>query len=246
MSAANGKGKSGARPTIGVTLDSEEPGGYSKFPWYAVRQNYADAVVKAGGLPLFLPHEPDQVEDYLGLIDGLVVTGGAFDIDPALFGAAEKHPTVKLKGRRTAFEWNITQRAVAEDLPVLGICGGQQLLNVVLGGTLIQHIPDEVKGPLAHEQPNPRNEPGHSVTVEKNTLLYRICGVTSLEVNSAHHQAAKSVGPGITINAKAEDGVIEGIEDPRHRFVLGVQWHPEFSISRGDEKIFKAFVEAAR
>jgi putative glutamine amidotransferase len=245
MSAANGKGKSGARPTIGVTLDSEEPGGYSKFPWYAVRQNYADAVVRAGGLPLFLPHEPDQVEDYLGLIDGLVVTGGAFDIDPALFGAAEKHPTVKLKGRRTEFEWKITKTAVERDLPVLGICGGQQLLNVVLGGTLIQHIPDEVKGPLAHEQPNPRNEPGHSVTVEKNTLLYRICGVTSLEVNSAHHQAAKSVGPGITINAKAEDGVIEGIEDPRHRFVLGVQWHPEFAIDPGDRKIFAALIDAA-
>jgi putative glutamine amidotransferase len=240
------KTERGKRPTIGVTLDSEEPGGYSKFPWYAVRQNYADAVVKAGGLPLFLPHEPDQVEDYLGLIDGLVVTGGAFDIDPALFGAADKHPTVKLKGRRTEFEWKITQRAVATDLPVLGICGGQQLLNVVLGGTLIQHIPDEVKTPLAHEQPNPRDEPGHSVKVEKGTLLYKICGTDALEVNSAHHQAAKAVGPGIKINATAEDGVIEGIEDPRHRFVLGVQWHPEFSISKGDEKIFRAFVEAAR
>jgi putative glutamine amidotransferase len=235
-----------SRPTIGVTLDSEEPGGYSKFPWYAVRQNYADAVVKAGGLPLFLPHEPDQVADYLALIDGLVVTGGAFDVDPSLFGAAEKHPTVKLKGRRTEFEWKITQAAVEADMAVLGICGGQQLLNVVLGGTLIQHIPDEVEGPLAHEQPNPRNEPGHSVRVEKGTLLYKICGVASLEVNSAHHQAAKDVGPGVRINAVAEDGVIEGIEDPRHRFVLGVQWHPEFSISQGDEKIFRAFIEAAR
>ena len=240
------KNERGKRPTIGVTLDSEEPGGYSKFPWYAVRQNYADAVVKAGGLPLFLPHEPDQVEEYLALIDGLVVTGGAFDIDPALFGAADKHPTVKLKGRRTEFEWKITQRAVATDLPVLGICGGQQLLNVVLGGTLIQHIPDEVKAPLAHEQPNPRDEPGHSVKVEKGTLLYKICGTDALEVNSAHHQAAREVGPGIKINATAEDGVIEGIEDPRHRFVLGVQWHPEFSICKGDEKIFRAFVEAAK
>jgi putative glutamine amidotransferase len=234
MSAANGKAKNGARPTIGVTLDSEEPGGYSKFPWYAVRQNYADAVVKAGGLPLFLPHEPDQVADYLALIDGLVVTGGAFDVDPSLFGAA------------TEFEWKITQAAVEADLPVLGICGGQQLLNVVLGGTLIQHIPDEVEGPLAHEQPNPRDEPGHSVRIEKGTLLHKITGAASLEVNSAHHQAAKDVGPGVRINATAEDGVIEGIEDPRHRFVLGVQWHPEFSISAGDEKIFRAFIEAAR
>ncbi|HWA43702.1 MAG TPA: gamma-glutamyl-gamma-aminobutyrate hydrolase family protein [Hypericibacter adhaerens] len=250
MSARNGKttkaAQDGGRPTIGVTLDSEEPGGYSKFPWYAVRQNYADAVVKAGGLPLFLPHEPDQVADYLALIDGLVVTGGAFDIDPSLFGAKDKHPTVKLKGRRTEFEWKITQAAVAADLPVLGICGGQQLLNVVLGGTLIQHIPDEVEGPLAHEQPNPRNEPGHSVRIVSGTLLHKITGAASLAVNSAHHQAAKSVGPGILVDATAEDGVIEGIEDPRHRFVLGVQWHPEFSITKGDEKIFKAFVDAAK
>ena len=245
MSAGRAK-TNGARPTIGVTLDSEEPGGYSKFPWYAVRQNYADAVVKAGGLPLFLPHEPDQVTDYLKLIDGLVVTGGAFDVDPSLFGARDKHPTVKLKGRRTEFEWKITQAAVEADLPVLGICGGQQLLNVVLGGTLIQHIPDEVEGPLAHEQPNPRDEPGHSVRIEKGTLLHKITGAASLEVNSAHHQAAKDVGPGVRINAVAEDGVIEGIEDPRHRFVLGVQWHPEFSISKGDEKIFRAFIEAAK
>jgi putative glutamine amidotransferase len=234
------------RPTIAVTLDSEEPGGYSKLPWYAIRQNYCDAVVKAGGLPILLPHETEQVEDYLGRIDGLIVTGGAFDIDPSLFGAAERHPTVKLKARRTDFEWKITAEAVKRDLPVLGICGGQQLLNVVLGGTLIQHIPAEVRNPLAHEQPNPRTEPGHKVRLVEGTLLHRICGVAELAVNSAHHQAAKAVGPGIVVNALAEDGVIEGIEDPRRRFVLGVQWHPEYSISAGDDLIFEAFVAACR
>ncbi len=235
-----------SRPIIGVTLDSEEPGGYSKLPWYALRQNYSEAVVRAGGLPVLLPHEPGQVAAYLEEIDGLIVTGGAFDVDPSLFGAEERHPTVKLKARRTDFEWKITEGAVARDLAVFGICGGQQLLNVVLGGTLIQHIPDELPAALAHEQPNPRTEPGHVVRVVPGTLLHRICGTDELAVNSAHHQAAKATGPGVLVNARAEDGVIEGIEDPRRRFCIGVQWHPEYSISTGDQKLFDAFVAACR
>jgi len=97
---------------------------------------------------------------------------------------------------------------------VLGICGGQQLLNVVLGGTLIQHIPEEVAGALAHEQPNPRDQPGHGVALVPGSQLARICGVAELAVNSAHHQAVKEVGPGVAINARAPDGVIEGIEAP--------------------------------
>src|SRR5262249_43549397 len=151
-----------------------------------------------------------------------------------------------LKTRRTAFELAITKGALARDLPVLGICGGQQLLNVVLGGTLIQHIPDEVAGALAHEQPNPRTQPGHVVGVVEGTLLHRICGEGELAVNSAHHQAAKTVGPGVVVNARAEDGVIEGIEDARYRYCLGVQWHPEYAISAGDTKIFDALIAAAR
>ncbi len=117
---------------------------------------------------------------------------------------------------------------------------------MVLGGTLIQHIPDEVTSPIAHEQPNVRTEAGHIVRVEKGTLLHRICGADELSVNSAHHQAVKTVGPGVIIDAIAPDGVIEGIEDPRYRYCLGVQWHPEYSISVGDERIFDAFVEASR
>lgn len=234
------------RPVIGLTLDSEEPGGYSKLPWYALRQNYCSAVVRAGGLPILLPHEPEQAEAYLEEIDGLIVTGGNFDVDPALFGDASRHPTVRTKDRRTAFEVNVTRGALARDLPVLGICGGQQLLNVVLGGTLIQHIPDEIDAALAHEQPNPRTEAGHTVTVTPGTLLHRICGAESLAVNSAHHQAAKAVGKDVIVDAVAEDGVIEGIEHPGYRFCLGVQWHPEYSISAGDDKIFDAFIQASR
>lgn len=234
------------RPIIGITVDAEEPGGYSKLPWYALRRNYAAAVADAGGLPMLLPHETALAEEFLGRLDALIVTGGAFDIDPALFGAATRHPTVTLKEDRTAFELAVTKGALDRDMPVLGICGGQQLLHVALGGTLIQHIPDEVPDALAHEQPNPRTEPGHSVRVAPGTLLHRITGGGDLPVNSAHHQAAKDVPDGVIVSAVAPDGVIEAIEAPRHRFCLGVQWHPEYRINPGDPRIFAALVEAAR
>jgi putative glutamine amidotransferase len=233
-------------PLIGLTLDSEPAGGWSKMPWYALRQNYCAAVAAAGGLPVALPHETEAAAAYLDRLDGLVVTGGAFDVDPALFGAESRHRSVTTKDARTRFELAILQGALARDLPVLGICGGQQLLNVALGGTLIQHIADSVPEALAHEQPNPRTEPGHQVAILPDTRLHAICGVDELAVNSAHHQAAETLGPGVVVNARAPDGVIEGIEVPARRFCLGVEWHPEYHISDGDRRLFAAFVAAAR
>lgn len=233
-------------PLIGLTLDWEPPGGYSKFPWYALRENYCTAVARAGGLPVPLPHEAGLVDAFLDRLDGLIVTGGAFDLDPGLFGAADRHASVTTKDRRTAFEMALTRTALARDLPVLGICGGQQLLAVVLGGSLIQHIPDAVPDALAHEQPNPRDQPGHEVTVAPGTRLHRIVGRDRLAVNSAHHQAVADIPDGVTVNARATDGVIEGIETVGHRFCLGVQWHPEFEITDADSRLFRALVEAAR
>ena len=235
-----------SRPVIGLTLDSEEPGGYSAMPWYALRENYCAAVVRAGGLPLLLPHEVEQADAYLRVIDGLIVTGGAFDVDPAIFGAETRHASVKTKDRRTQFELALTRGALDRDMPLLGICGGEQLLNIVLGGTLIQHVPDEVPAALPHEQPNPRTEPGHVVRVMPGTLLHRICGTAEIAVNSTHHQAVKAVGDGVAVNARALDGVIEGIEVAERRFCLGVQWHPEYSIGAGDDRIFDAFIAACR
>lgn len=234
------------RPIIGITLDAEKPGGYSKFPWYAVRENYAGAVSRAGGLPMMLPHEPELASYYLDRLDALVITGGAFDVDPALFGAGVRHASVTTKDKRTEFELAVVKGALERDMPILGICGGEQLLNVALGGTLIQHIPDEVQNALAHEQLNPRDEPGHDIEIVPGTLLAKITGARHLPVNSAHHQAVKALGPGVVINARASDGVIEGIEAPHRRFCLGVEWHPEFFISKGDEAIFAAFVAACR
>ena len=234
------------RPVIGLTLDAEQPGGYSKYPWYAVRQNYVDAVIAAGGLPVALPHEAALAEAYLDRIDALVVTGGAFDVDPALYGEGDRHATVTLKEGRTAAELALTRGALARNLPVLGICGGEQLLAVALGGTLVQHIPDSVPNALEHEQPNPRHEPGHAVAVVPGTLLHRIVGATEMQVNSAHHQAVRAPGPHAVVNATAPDGVVEGLEDARYRFCLGVQWHPEFFIDPGDRRIFDAFLGACR
>lgn len=234
------------RPRIGITLDSEEPGGYSKFPWYALRQNYAQSILNAGGLPLPLPHAPDNVADYLAMLDGLVITGGAFDVDPSLYGADGRHDTVTTKAGRTAFEWAITQAAFDIDMPILGICGGQQLMNVVFGGTLIQHIPDAVPDCLAHEQPNPRDEAGHDVAVHRGSFLHEITGSAALAVNSAHHQAVDHCAPGFTVSSVAADGVIEAIEHRGKRFCLGVQWHPEFAISPGDTAILAAFIQASR
>ncbi len=232
------------RPRIGITLDSEPAGGWSKMPWYALRQNYCGAVADVGGLPLPLPHEPELAGAYLDGLDGLLVTGGAFDVDPALFGDGTKHATVKTKDRRTAFEYAMVKGAILRDMPILGICGGEQLLNVVLGGTLHQHVPDVFPNGLAHEQPNPRTEAGHAVDVVPGTLLHRVVGKAHMNVNSAHHQAVKDVGPGVVVNARAPDGVIEGIEHTGKRFCLGVEWHPEYSIDPGDGAIFVAFIKA--
>ena len=235
-------------PLIGITLDREEgsSAAYSKFPWHALRENYSAAVARAGGLPMLMGPESGLADSFLDAIDGLLVTGGDFDVDPALFGDPIRHAAVTTKEARTTFEMAMARGAISRDMPVLGICGGQQLLHVVLGGALIQHIPGEVAGALAHEQPNPRDEPGHDVEVRDGTLLHCIVGTRRMSVNSAHHQAARDEPDGVAVNATAPDGVIEGIEGTAQTFCLGVQWHPEFAIDPGDGCIFTAFVAAAR
>ena len=235
-------------PLIGITLDREEgsDAAYSMFPWYALRENYSAAVTRAGGLPMLLGPEAGLADSFLDAIDGLLVTGGDFDVDPALFGDTPRHAAVTTKEARTAFEMAMAQGAISRDMPVLGICGGQQLLHVALGGALVQHIPDDVAGALAHEQPNPRDQPGHDVEVREGTLLHGIVGTKRMSVNSAHHQAARDEPDGVAVNAVAPDGVIEGIEGTAQAFCLGIQWHPEFAINPGDGRIFTAFVEAAR
>jgi putative glutamine amidotransferase len=231
-------------PVIGVTLDSEPAGGYASYPWYALRTNYFDAIAAAGGLPVALPHHGELADAYLEIIQALVVTGGNFDVDPGLYGEHGRHASVTTKQGRTAAELALLRGALARDLPVLGICGGQQLLAVALGGSLIQHIPDALPEALAHEQPNPRHQAGHAVRVVSGSLLHRIVGTDAMQVNSAHHQAVRDPGPRAIVDATAEDGVIEGIEDGSYRFCLGVQWHPEFHVDPADRRIFDALIAA--
>jgi putative glutamine amidotransferase len=232
------------RPLIGLTLDAEPPGGYSKYPWYALRQNYISALCAVGGLAVGLPHEAMLAEEYLDRLDALIVTGGAFDVDPALYGDAERHPTVELKATRTGAELALLRGALARNLPVLGICGGEQLLAVALGGSLIQHIPDSVADAAQHEQTTSHYEAGHVVKILPGTLLARIVGTDTMQVNTSHHQAVRDPGRA-AVNAVAPDGVIEGIEDASRKFCLGVQWHPEYLVDTGDTRIFEALIATA-
>ncbi|MBE7730386.1 gamma-glutamyl-gamma-aminobutyrate hydrolase family protein [Komagataeibacter sp. FXV3] len=237
-------------PLIGVTLDSEPPAtddraGYSRFPWYAIRQNYMDMIAACGGLPVALGHDVPQAAAMVARLDALVVTGGAFDVPPDQYGAFGQHASVQTKPRRTAAETALIHAAMMRGIPVLGICGGMQLLAVVLGGRLVQHIPDTYPAALAHEQPNPRDEPGHGVDVVAGTHLARLVGRDRLAVNSSHHQAVGDAGRAV-ICATAPDGVVEAIELPGHPFCIGVQWHPEFGISAGDRLLFEGLIDAAR
>ena len=232
------------KPLIALTLDYETSKGYSNYPWYAIRENYFTSIEESGGIGVGIPHNMIDIVSLLHKIDGLVITGGNFDIDPNIFGESSVHKTVKLKENRTNFELLAAEIMLKQNKPVLGICGGEQLINVLYKGSLIQHIPDEIKNSIEHEQKNPRNEAGHSVTIQENTKLYSIISKQSIMVNSAHHQAIKVPGKGLIVNALSNDGVIEGIEDPTKTFCIGVQWHPEFFIQGSDNKLLKAFINA--
>lgn len=234
-------------PVIGIPMDYQESGGYSRFPWYALRENYLSSVEKVGGVPLSLFNESRLINRYLDMIDGLLITGAGFDIDPILYGSIFRHETVRTNPKRTSFEWEILKGALDRKMPILGICGGQQLLNVVLGGSLIQHIADEVPNHIPHFVPQiTANSPCHKVTIIETSLLFKIVETSSMHVNSRHHQAVKTVGEHVIINARAEDGVIEGIEYTKHPFCVGVQWHPEFQVDQKDGVIIEAFVNAAK
>jgi len=234
------------RPVIGMSMEYDAQGTYfSKYPWYAIRENYCEAIHQAGGVPLLLPYNFEAIDTYLSLVSGLLIPGGDFDVPPHLYGATTCHPTVKTIPTRTNFEYALVKKALSQNKPILGICGGHQLLNVVLGGTLIQHIPDEFETDLIHIQKTPRHEPCHQVQVTPNTLLYSLAGETLYEVNSIHHQAVATVGPGVVINAHGSDNLIEGIEHPGYKFCMGVQWHPEFHVTKSDTALFQGLIKAA-
>ena len=234
------------KPLIGLTLDLENNKSYSKFPWYAIRQNYCSAISNMGGIPIPLVYDINSINTMVEKLDGFVITGGAFDINPSYFSEKKKFKTVVTKEDRTEYEIRLCNKVLKKNLPLLGICGGQQLMNIVYGGSLIQDINKEVDTNIKHEQPNPRNQTSHTVNIKKNTFLSTIIKKRKINVNSAHHQAVKRVGSGLNVNAVASDGIIEGIEDKSLNFCVGLQWHPEFLIEESDKQVYKKFLEVAK
>tara|TARA_B100001013_G_scaffold331623_1_gene247341 strand:+ start:216 stop:935 length:720 start_codon:yes stop_codon:yes gene_type:complete len=233
------------KPIIGFTLDVEKPGGYSKFYWYAIRKNYLDAIEQLGGIAFPLSHNLNNIKNYINIIDGLIITGGNFSISPALYGEKTSKFSKNQKNERTEFEYNICKKSLKKNIPVLGICGGEQLLNVYFGGTLIQNIKTTFPNALNHEQIEPRNKTSHSVSINKSSKLYKIIKQDRIEVNSAHYQSVNIVGKNITISGKSIDGIIESIENNNYKWCIGVQWHPEFLITKADKLILKNFIYCA-
>ena len=232
------------KPLIGITLDSEESGNYSKFPWYAIRNNYLHSIERYGGIPFPLLHTKKNMTDIYDLLDGLIITGGNFDIDPKIYGNKDKG-TREIKDSRTTFEISICKMFLKSLKPILGICGGQQLLNVACGGTLIQDIKNQNQKTIEHEQKNPRDETSHSVNITKNTFIHKIIKKEKIMVNSAHHQSVDRLGEDLIISGLATDKIIESIEHKYHPWCIGVQWHPEFLITNNDKKIIKNFIKSS-
>lgn len=227
---------------IGVTPAQNDQNGQ-----ITINPDYMDAIRRAGGLPVLLPLcvETDCLQAMLDQIDGLLLTGGA-DVNPALYGEEKLACCGDLAPQRDQMELPLCRMAVQQDKPVLAICRGHQMLNVALSGTLYQDIAQQYGDQLRHPRSDVPKTPVHAVSVAADSLLHRACGLDALAVNSRHHQGVKQPGEGIAVCGKAEDGLIEAIEVPGKRFVLGVQWHPEsLSAARPEaQALFNAFVKS--
>jgi putative glutamine amidotransferase len=234
-----------ARPRIGLNC------GHEKNQWgnwrFETPAAYVQAVLAAGGAPLILPLLPDDAvrRELLAGLDGLVFIGSD-DLDPALYGEPA-HPSVTLVSKaKEAADLALMRDAVALDKPFLGICGGCQLLNVALGGSLWQDVPSMWKSPPLQHRRVEGKDGQHPVRVFPGTRLGAILGAGTAEVNSAHHQAVKKIGAGLVLTAEAPDGVPEAVELPGKRMAVGVQWHPERIPDReSTEKLFGELVRVA-
>jgi putative glutamine amidotransferase len=217
------------RPLIGITPVIRELtwANVLNMPVTVAWSTYTRAIAAAGGVPVVLPPEGDGVEEALAVLHGLVLPGGG-DLDPALYGETEVHPTVYgVSADRDRFELAVVRAALARDLPLLAICRGIQVLNVALGGTLYQDVPDLHPAHTAHSQQRPPSEPFHEARLEPGSCLALAYGRETVAANSFHHQGVRAVAPGLRAVGWSPDGLVEGLESPAHRFVVGVQWHPE-------------------
>jgi len=229
---------------VGITLgDGDAPG------LHAMREDYVRSVELAGAVPVVLPPvRPQDVPLLLDRLDGVLLSGGA-DVDPPLYGAAPHPKLGRVNRRRDHFELALVREALRRDLPILAICRGQQVLNVALGGTLVQDIPSELAVAMRHDAAGRRTRRSHEVRLVTGTRLRSLLGRDTVAVNSFHHQAVDRLGEGLCVSARCPgDGVVEGLELPGRRFALAVQWHPESFWSQPDsfQPLFDAHAEASR
>src|SRR5215213_8514575 len=228
------------RPLVGITtyLTPARFGAWEEES-ALVPADYVHAVERSGGRPLLVPPSDDGVEETLDVLDGVIFSGGS-DLDPGSYGQ-EPHPETKgIAADRDRAELALLNAALARDMPVLAVCRGSQVLNVALGGDLVQHLPDVV-GDEKHKH-TPGEYSDHDVLLQPGTKLAGLLGDRA-PVKSHHHQGFGRLGEGLRVAAHAEDGTIEAVEDPEQRFAIGVLWHPE---AGEDLKLFEELVSAAR
>lgn len=243
------------RPRILIAPRWEAPvveGSETIAPQEAIASCFVDAVLAAGGLPLTmaLTDDEDVIAEYLEAADGVAIPGGP-DVNPATWGDESPYDPDLLCPVRDAFEFPLVRAALAADKPLLTTCRGTQLLNVALGGTLCMDVPSlgAREGMVQWRHTGILETVSHPVEVEKGSLLSRaLGGVTSAQVNSAHHCCVDRLGAGVRLVARATDGVPEGIEVPDRRFCVGVQWHPEYTwpTVATDFSLWKSLVDACR
>lgn len=215
------------------------------MPRSYVNEDYVISVEQAGAVPVILPvvKEHEILEEQLEGLDGLILSGGT-DIDPAFYGEQPTPQCGYIKPEVDAYSISLAKAAVEKKIPVLGICKGNQVINVAFGGSLYQDIPSSFQSPYQHSQLAERRYPTHYITTRKDSFLYEVLGERP-RVNSFHHQSVKDVAEGFFISAKADDGVVEGIQKSEGSFVCGVQFHPEMMASHQNPdmmRLFEAFV----
>jgi|SRR5688572_6077209 len=233
-----------SKPIIGIGSDVQSPPGHRERAFAYL--TYVESLKKAGSVPVLIPPQPENSVDLISELDGLVLAGGD-DCDPSAYGA-ERHPTVEpvMDPRRQSNDLSLARVARERGIPTLGICLGMQVMNVAAGGTLVQDIDSEIETEIRHAS-EPEDRGRHDVIIEKGTRLGEILRDRELNVNSSHHQAIGRVGEGLRVTAHAPDGIVEGLEDPKHPFYLGVQWHPEDMTGEDSAAtLFGAFIDAAR
>jgi gamma-glutamyl-gamma-aminobutyrate hydrolase PuuD len=228
-----------ARPIVGIT-SYLTPASFGAWELLTalVPYDYVRAVERSGGRALVVPPSPDGVEETLDALDGLIFSGGS-DLDPALYGQERHAQTTGVLAERDSAELTLLRAALERDLPVLAICRGSQLLNVALGGDLVQHLP-EVVGHDGHKR-TAGEFASHEVELEPGSRLGGLLGAEAT-VKSHHHQGFGRLGAGLRPAAHDADGTLEALEDPARRFTLGVLWHPE---AGEDARLFEALVVAA-